>query len=475
MMSSSGVDLGTFFNPASVAVVGVSRKVGAFGGALFLRKYRESGFKGALYPIHPEAGEIDGVRAYPSLSSLPEVPELVIVAVKADLVLSVLEDCARIGTRHIHIFTSGFSEIGTREGADLERRVAAIAREKGLLVIGPNCMGPYCPSSRLTAWGAVPGMPGPVGVISQSGGLTQRLTEYLYSLGIGTEKAVSMGNATVLGAPDYLELMARDDRIRVIGMYLESIRDGRRLLRLAREVGRKKPIVIWKGGVSDAGARTVASHTGSMAGERRLWDALFRQSGAVRAGSMNDWADALLALSLLPAPRGKGVFLIGGGGGSSVANGDTCVEYGLEVPRLSEQSMERLRETVPVAGSIAGNPLDAWRIFDDSEYLLEILRLAYADPNVSMVIVDRMVPRAAFHMTGDASLPQEVADFVVKSQKPTVFTIDCDGGDADLAARGTALRAEICRAGIPAYPSLRRAAWALARLHAHHVHRAAAA
>jgi acyl-CoA synthetase (NDP forming) len=120
MMSSSGADLGTFFSPASIAVVGVSRKVGAFGGALFLRRYREAGFKGALYPIHPEAGELDGLRAYPSLSSLPEVPELVIVAVKADLVLSVLEECARIGVRHIHIFASGFSEIGTREGADLD-------------------------------------------------------------------------------------------------------------------------------------------------------------------------------------------------------------------------------------------------------------------------------------------------------------------------------------------------------------------
>ena len=472
-MSANQAELGTFFNPGSVAVVGVSRKIGAFGGALFLRQYRESGFRGALYPIHPEADEIDGLRAYPNLSSLPEVPELVILAVKAKLVPSVLEECARVGARHIHIFASGFSEIGTREGAERERRITAIARQNGLLVIGPNCMGPYCPSSGLTAWGAVPGKPGPIGVISQSGGLTQRLTEYLYSLGIGTEKAVSMGNAAVLEGPDYLEFMAEDDRIQTIAMYLESAGDGRRLLHLAREVGKKKPIVIWKGGESDVGARTVASHTGSMAGERRLWDALFRQTGAVQARSMNDWADALLALCLLPAPRGKGVFLIGGGGGSSVSNGDTCVHHGLEVPRLSEPTMERLRETVPTAGSIAGNPLDEWPIFDDPEYLLEILGLAYADPEVSMVMVDRMVPRAAFHMSGDASLTQEVVDLVTRNQKPTVFTIDCDGGDADLTARGTALRAEICRAGIPAYPSLRRAAWALSQLHSYHAHRAA--
>lgn len=471
MMSSSEVDLGTFFNPGSVAVVGVSRRTGAFGGALFLRQYRAAGFKGTLYPIHPEADEIDGLRAYPSLSALPEVPGLVILAVKAEMAAPVLEECARIGARHIHIFASGFSEIGTREGIERERWVTEFARQKGLLVIGPNCMGPYCPSSGLTAWGAIPGKPGPVGVISQSGAITQRLTEYLYSLGIGTEKAVSMGNAAVLDGPDYLEFMAKDDRIQTIAMYLEGVGDGRRLLRLARRICKKKPIVIWKGGESESGARTVVSHTGSMAGERRLWDGLFRQTGAVQARSMNEWADAILALCFLPAPGGKGVFLIGGGGGSSVSNSDMCVGQGLEVPRLSEETMNRLRESVPIAGSIAGNPLDSWRIFDDPEYLREILELAYADPNVSMVMVDRLVPRAAFHMTGDASLTPEVLDFVTQSEKPTVFTIDYEGGDDELTARGTALRAELCRAGIPAYPSLRRAAWALARLHDYSVHR----
>ena len=136
--------------------------------------------------------------------------------------------------------------------------------------------------------------------------------------------------------------------------------------------------------------------------------------------------------------------------------------------------MKWLRDSVPVAGSIAGNPLDSWRVFNDPEYLREILELAYADPNVSMVMVERLVPRAAFHMTGDATLGPEIVEFVRRSPKPTVFTVDCDGGDADLTARGTALRAELCAAGVPAYPSLRRAAWALAQLHRHHAHRAAA-
>jgi acyl-CoA synthetase (NDP forming) len=472
-MHSSKRDLEGFFNPLSIAVVGVPRQSGGFDGGTFLARFLSFGFPGRLYPINPTADEIQGLRAYPSLSSLPETPDLALVAVRAPLVPAILEECARIGLRHIHILTSGFSELGTQEGRELEERIASISEESGLLVIGPNCMGPYCPSNGLTAWGAMPGMSGPVGVISQSGTITQRATEYLYSLGIGTEKAVSMGNATVLDGPDYLEFMAEDERIGVIAMYLESVKDGRRFLCLAREVGRKKPIIIWKGGESEAGAVTVASHTGSLAGEGRLWEAFFRQSGATQVRSMNGLTDAVLALCLLPEPKGRGVFLIGGGGGTSVGSSDLCSSEGLDVPRLSDATMRRLRETMPIVGAIAGNPLDMWRTFDDPEYLREVLELAYADPNVSIVVVDRLIPREAFHMSGDAILTPEVLDFVKENQsrKPTVFTVDSDGGDVEFAAKGTSLRAEFCKAGIPAYPSLRRAARALARYCGHHERR----
>jgi acyl-CoA synthetase (NDP forming) len=459
-------DLAQFFNPRSIAIVGVPRRVGSFGGGTFLGKFLESGFPGKLYPINPKAGEIQGLEAYPALSALPETPDLAIVSVVADRVPAVLEECAEIGLRHIHILSSGFSETGSKEGNDLEDRIASIARENGLLIIGPNCMGPYCPSSKLTAWGAIPGMSGPVGVISQSGTITQRLTEYLYFLGTGVEKAVSMGNATVLDSAEYLEFMAKDERIRVIAMYLEGVKDGRELLRLAREVSKQKPIVIWKGGESEAGTRTIVSHTGSLAGERILWEAFFRQTRALQVHSMNEWADTIIALCHLPAARGDGAFLIGGGGGFSVASSDTCMREGIDVPPLSDATMRRLREIVPVAGSIAGNPLDMWRTFDDLDILKEILELGYADPNVSMVIVDRLIRRQAFHGTGTEQPPKEIVEFVKARQgfKPTVCTVDYDGGDPELAAKGTILRAELCRAGLPTYPSLRRAARALAQL-----------
>jgi acyl-CoA synthetase (NDP forming) len=460
-------DLAKFFSPKSIAIVGVPRKPDRFGGGSFLNKLVECGFPGKLFPINPKADEIFGLKAYPHLASLPEAPDLAIVSIAAAAVPRVLEECASAGIRHIHILSSGFKEIGTDEGARLEERVKQIAAERGLLVIGPNCMGPYCPAAKLTAWGAIPGKSGPVGIISQSGGITQRLTEYLYSLGVGTEKAVSIGNAAVLDSPDYLEYMARDERIRVIAMYLESIADGRRFFQLVRKITRRKPVVIWKGGESAVGSQTAASHTGKLAGKPVLWEALFRQSGITRVQSMNEWVDAILALCLLPRPEGKKVFLIGGGGGNSVGNSDTCIREGLEIPRLSEGAMDKLRETVPVAGSIAGNPLDMWRIFDDPDYLRDILALAYDEPNVDMLIVDRLIPRRAFHMEDRADSTPQLASFMRNNlfRKPTVITADSDGGDSDLAAKGAALRAQFTALGIPAFPSLQRAARALAHLY----------
>ena len=468
-------DLERFFEPRSIAIVGVSEGKGGFrfGGISFLKKLQECGFPGSIYPINPKATELAGLRAYPDLSSLPEVPDLGIVCLAAGLVPSILEECGRVGLRHIHVLSAGFREMATEQGRQLEAQIQSIASEQGLLVIGPNCMGPYCPSSRLTAWGAIPGTPGPLGIISQSGVVTQRLTEYAESVGVGVAKAVSFGNATVLDATDFLEFMAADEKIGVIAMYLEGVGDGRRFFRVAKQAGRRKPVIIWKGGESEAGALTAASHTGSMSSEWRIWEAVVRQTGVIPVASMDDWVDAILALVRLPAPDGRGVFLIGGGGGNSVTNADACSREGLDVPRLSAASMKTLRQSVNMAGAIAGNPLDMFPVFGIPEYLGSILDLGYQDPGIGMIIVDRVIPRNIFHMP---DLPDPTPDTirVVKSReqrKPTVFSVDSEGGDPDLAQKGAELRGRFCAEGLPAYPSARRAARALARLYGYHAFR----
>ncbi|MCJ7748276.1 MAG: CoA-binding protein, partial [Desulfobacterales bacterium] len=455
-MASIRNDLEPFFKPGHIAIVGVTRSEYSFGGMSFLLKLQEAGFPGTLYSINPKATEIRGLPAYPNLSSLPVAPDLAMVCVAAAHVPAVLEECGRIGLRHIHILTSGFKEIGTEEGEQLEEQIAFIAKEKGLLVIGPNCMGPYCPASGLTAWGAIPGARGPLGVISQSGSITQRLTEYAYSLGIGTDKAVSVGNEAVLNSLDFLEFMGQDEGIRVIALYIESMRDGRRFFELAREINKKKPIIVWKGGETEVGARTAASHTGGMAGEQMIWEAVFRQTGVIHVTSLNEWMDAVFAFALLPPPGSRGVFLIGGGGGNSVVNSDTCIHEGLDVPSPSSATMEKLRETVPGAGSIAGNPLDDWQTFVDPAYFGAILDLVCQDPAMGMVIVDRLIPRKAFHTPALIDSTSAMIEQVKQrgNRKPVVFVVDSEGGDPELAAEGASLRAEFGKGGIPAYPSV---------------------
>jgi acyl-CoA synthetase (NDP forming) len=259
--------------------------------------------------------------------------------------------------------------------------------------------------------------------------------------------------------------MARDNDISLIACYIESIRDGRHFFDLAREVSPHKPVIMLKGGESEQGAATVESHTGRMAGNQKIWKAFFKQTGVVSVSNMNEWVDACLAFSFLPKTKGKEVFIIGGGGGSSVISSDACIRAGLDVPRLSQDSMERLRRFVPAAGSIAGNPLDDWALFLNPELLLDVLDIAYADAGISMVIVDRLIPRIAFHSPEVPDSVLEIADFIEthRHTKPTVFTVDYDGGDPDLIRKGSLLRSRFCEAGVPAFPSFERAIGALAR------------
>jgi acyl-CoA synthetase (NDP forming) len=470
MVHLSSTDLRKFFNPESIAFIGVSRSSPRFGGLSFMRKYLESGYPGRLYPVNPKADEIMGVKAWPGLSALPEVPDLAMVAVAAPLVAEVLEACGQVGLRHVHILTSGFGELGTEEGRALEAGLVNVARRHGMLLIGPNCMGSYRPASGLTAWGAMPGRPGPLGIISQSGGMTQRLTEYADSLGLGVEKAVSVGNGTVLDAMDFLEAFGRDESIRTIGMYLESAQDGRRFLDAARQVGRKKPIVLLRGGETGPGARTAASHTGAMAGDRVLFESAGRQANVTRVRTLDEWVDALLAFSFVSRPSSNSVFVIGGGGGNSVVYGDTCVREGLEVPPLSMPSMDRLCEIVPKAGSIAGNPLDLWETFTNTAALIEIIDLAEADPAVSVVLVDRLISRKAYHMPDGADpTPEIISELKGRNgQKPVVFVVDGEGGDPELAAKAASVRSALGAGGHAAFPTMARAARALARVCRYH-------
>lgn len=253
-------------NAESVAVVGATSAVrGGFLGIFGCM--RHFGYAGRLYPINPKAEVIDGLKAYPNLVSLPEKVDLVILAVPARAVPDALKDCIASGNHNVHIFTAGFKESEGEGGEKRQEEIETIAREGGLHVVGPNCMGWYVPSKKMLTWNAAPAPSGPVSMISQSGGNAQEFTHHAARVHrIFFNKVVSYGNGLTLDSTDYLDYLAHDDSTSLITMYVEGVKDGRRFLEVMQETARRKPVMIMKGGLTESGARAASSHTGAMAG-----------------------------------------------------------------------------------------------------------------------------------------------------------------------------------------------------------------
>jgi len=458
------------FSPESLALVGISRTYGGLGGQFFLRNLRRADYPGRIYLINPTARAINGLPAYPHISALPEVVDLAIICLPAHLVPGVLEECLGKGIANVHILTSGFKELGTPEGLRLEREVQQIAARGRLNIIGPNCMGPYSPASRLMLWGQIPARTGSLSFLSQSGTLTQRITEHAYFTGLGISKAVSFGNAAVLDSSDYLEYLATDDQTRVIGLYLESVQDGRRFLDLARRLNPVKPLILWKGGETSSGAGAVASHTGTLSGEDKIWENGLRQIGVIRVRSLEEVYGTAMAFLYLPPAKGKRLFILGGGGGNSVCYADICLRLGLQVPSLNGETREKLTALVPAVGSFARNPVDAWRAFHDPDFLREILEVVFEDPGLDMIIVDRLIPRLTYATLEEKDTLSLAIDYLQKnrSRKPLVVVVDGSGEDPCLAAEAAKWRQRFCQAGVPAYSSLPLAARALAHLAAYY-------
>jgi acyl-CoA synthetase (NDP forming) len=470
-------ELDSMFNPKSVAVVGASANPVGWGGTNYLRRLRDLGFKGDIYPVNPKATEIQGLKAYPDVRSIPGHVDFVIIAIPAERVPEVLEDCAAAGARNIHIFSSGFSETGEEEGQRLDEGITGIIRRGGLRVVGPNCMGIYVPASKLTPWGARPVAPGPVAFVSQSGGHGEFLTDYAQKLGVYFSKVISFGNAKGLQAIDFLEYLADDPDTRIITMYLEGIKDGSRFTRLVRDINRTKPVVVWKGGLTSSGSRAVASHTGSLAGEGRVWDAFFAQTGAIRVNSLEEIVDMAMVLLHLKVPKGRRVLLLGGGGGNSVAQADILSSEGLDVPPLSEETRKELNTFIRLAGNSTRNPLDVWQVQDDVDLFRRTVDLAVRDPAIDLVVVDRHVgfddddmPDFKDRYQRFQKVNKFIMEFARKNpyNKPLVIGLNSRGNDPRVATAAAKLWTQFALAGIPTYSSQVSAARAVSRFIKYH-------
>ncbi len=451
------------FNPGSVAVLGASTKRRG-GGNGFIRGMQEMGYEGRLYPINPHADKIMGYQCYPSLAAVPEIPDLVIMAVGVTRAEQALEECIAKGARNIHMFTAGFEETGDASGAVLAERLREIARRGRLNIVGPNCMGIYSARGRISAWGKLPTELGPISMISQSGALGGEFSRLAADLRLFMNKVISYGNGYVLDCTDYLEHFASDPETRYIGMYLEGVRDGGKLLQMVQEIGPEKPIVILKGGLTDAGSRAVASHTGSLAGQGAVWDGFFAQSGAIRVDSIEEMTDVLQILSRLPAFTGRGIALMGGAGGNSVAATDICARIGLSVPEISEEVQRKLRTFIGVAGTSVRNPMDVGMQLKGPDDYVRVLELVASDPAIDVVIIE-MHPMMARH--GGRKRAQRMMENLVefaaphRSSKPIVVAMRNSGDN--LASERARLRIteSFLAAGVPVFRSMERACRAI--------------
>lgn len=461
------------FHPQAVAIVGASASGASRsttrGGANFIRAYQQIGFPGRIYPVNPHAEEVLGRRAFPSVSTIPEPVDYVIVSVPAPEVPAVLEDCARAGAKNVHVYTAGFRESGAPEGVELERRIAEIARRERLRLVGPNSMGLcYVPRSRMSIFPGVSPEPGEVAFLSQSGGHCLQFIQYARGLGVRFSKVISYGNGIILDSTDFLEYLAKDPETRVLCVYVEGVRDGRRLLELVKATNPVKPVVLWKGGLTQSSARAAASHTGSLAGEARVWDAFFKQTGALAVYALDDMADLAMTLvcNMIP-PRGRRAAIVLSGGGYSVLAADTCAREGLEVPEFTPETQRALREFIPPAGNSIRNPVDAEAAVRNADLFLRALELAAADPVVDLVIVSLHLDM--LRQVGEDNLRrmgQNLVRFARENPygKSVAAILDSWGGDPVVQKERSRLLEELPRAGVPVFRNLLRASRSLAKL-----------
>ncbi len=441
------------FHPRSIALAGASRNPTKRGNEL-IHGLQEAGYKGAIYPINPGATEINGLRAYPRVSAVPYQVDYVISVLPIDGVKALVEDCAAKGVKILQLYTAGFSESGSAEGKQLEDEIVAIAKRAGMRLIGPNCVGIYCPSSKLPFPLRAGQEPGSVGLVSQSGFFADFFTQTATGNTIKFSKAISCGNESDLSTIDFLEYLGEDPETSIIVAYLEGIKDGRRFYQLSKEISKKKPIILWKGGLTEAGARAAVSHTGSLAGTRSVWEGALKQAGIVSVKSFEEALDCLYAFYLQPLPKGNRVGIVSGPGGTAVATTDMCLELGMEVPLFSPDVLMRLSKAIPPVGSSVNNPIDLSlaslvtpRVYRDA------VRIVAEEADVDMLLV--------IAVTGGEELRDIISEALenIKTRKPLVLTVMA--GTMQSVARDFPLFLE---SGISMYSDAARAAKTLARM-----------
>lgn len=481
-LNSEKNNMERLFCPEGLAIIGVSATNITSFGTMFLKANLDADYEGQIYPVGAKGGEIFGLKIYRSLDEIPGPVDLACVAVPADGVLAVLDECVRHGIPGAQILTAGFGELGTAEGKRLEAEIAAF-KNKGLRIIGPNCFGIHCPTCGLTILpgGGFPKNPGPVAFFGQSGGMAVDLGYSSPGLGFGWRRMVSYGNACDVDGTELLNIFADDPQCKIITGYVEGVRDGRSFLEAVKAASFKKPVILWKAGLTESGSRAVMSHTGSMGGAEAVWEGALRQVGAVPVSNQEELLDTVIAFLHLGEWAGKGIAVVGGGGALGVAIADSADRHGFRLPEFSPQTRAAMEKLLPPVGNSLRNPADVGNPMVPPNILGPIMESAARDPNIDIVILIQIV----HHITsitrmhiGKPEMPLEkiswhnmianvCRDVREKTGVPVMQLlppISSDEGKLEVESVLRKWRAASHAAGVITYPSLERAISALDRV-----------
>ena len=461
--------LDKIFHPKSIAIVGASANEQERS---WLARQINFGYRGQLYPVNPKATEINGLKAYPTVRDIPSPVDYAIFNIPARLVPQAMEDCVVKGVKAVHIYTANFSETGTKEGRQLQAHVAAIAKDGGVRVIGPNCMGIYYPAVGLTFSPGFSKEPGTVAFVSQSGTQATRFVHLANKRGIHFSKVVSYGNAIDLDAPDFMEYLANDKETEIITAYIEGVSDGRRFLDAVRKCLITKPVVILKAGLTEGGAGAAASHTAVLAGSESVWNTFFKQTGTISVDTPEELADMALTLLHVPYPRGRRVGIVGRGGGIGVIAADTCERIGLQVPPFLPETRRQLEQLISQAGSGSRNPVETpSRISSVADFYTEGLKIVEADPQIDFILTHMAVD---IYGKYDSDLKQSVmkavevlANTAPSINKPLVSVL-YPGENLETISAVYEAQDRLLQTGIPVYPTIEAAARAMSKLIDYH-------
>ena len=455
--TQTNVNLDRLFRPRSLAIIGVSQDPHKGGGFIWGR-VQGQGYEGQKYPIGRSVTQFDGVQCFRSVTEIEGTVDLAIAAVPAAVMETVLADCVQKKIPFVVIHAAGFAELG-EEGKVLQKRVLQFARENGMRLVGPNCMGLFCPEVRLNTiveLEAEYARPGGVAFCGQSGWATEHFIVGGGARGLRFSTVISSGNQADLNLVDYLSYFGADPATRVICAYTEGITRGRELLDLAADIGRTKPVVIWKAGFSRAGTRAALSHTGSITGNREVWLSAARKSGIIAAQGFDDLVDLAVAFSSSPLPRGRKVAIMAEAGGGGIAGSDACENLGLEVkpfsPELRNQLTDFLKKYLPPFSGTS-NPLDLVWLPSDGALDVCTRCLELIASEVDAVIFMSYLPFAMPAMKQNCI--ETLARLRDRLHLPIYFV-------PPYAARAAEAMMEFTIAGIPAFPSFERAARAIA-------------